>query len=283
MDKLDPEQTITLLEASNLLETYSSRQCTLQVRKPKSRKEAEEEEEQAYSDILCALQLLVNLSRGPVNESSSNVRDVIFFGLQQMLPLMMQGLLSYPILCTNYFWLVGCMMESYPERVSILPYNLLDVLFQSLLFGASHHDSDVAKRCLEGMEGLVKAHLKMAVLCNNLEQHPDLLDWCTYQILRGIVFQQLIIWDWLDATLNTLLVLVAAEVSRFASVATELGQLTATPEQQNHLQKAFEKLVQPEVIASALQEGHEGTANRKRFRDNVEAFVYEVNSFLVFH
>jgi hypothetical protein len=219
MDKLDPEQTITLLEASsNLLKTYWGHHCTSRVMKSKSGKEAEEEEE-AYSDILCALQLLVNLSRGPVNEYSSNMTDVIFFGLQQMLPLMTQGLLNYPALCMNYFSLMGYMMESYPERISILPYNFLDVLLQSLLFGASHHDSDVAIQCLEGMEGLVKAHLKLAVFHNHLEQHPNLLDRCTGQIFRGVVFQQLIS-DRLDATLNALLVLVSADVSWFASVAT---------------------------------------------------------------
>lgn len=61
-------------------------------------------------------------------------------------------------------------MESHPERVSALPYELLEALIQSLLVGSTHHDQKLAKGCLEGIEGLVKAHLKSQVLAAHLVQ-----------------------------------------------------------------------------------------------------------------
>ena len=91
------------------------------------------EEEQKYNDVLCVIQLLINLGTKDFvdvyNEStqsqamgSVDITEVIFFGLQQILPLMSQGLLQFPTLCQHYFSLVGFTVETYPEKMCVLPF-----------------------------------------------------------------------------------------------------------------------------------------------------------------
>eukprot|EP00957_Ditylum_brightwellii_P012634 954993-Ditylum_brightwellii.AAC.1 len=126
---LTREQCLALFSASaELLKGYSAHHCSSRVIKHcvKSSAQADLEEEQSYNDVLCALQLLIHLGtkdfidvctiEGAGQVESSQVTDVIFFGLQQILPLMTSGLLQFPTLCTQYFSLVGFMMDTYPEK-----------------------------------------------------------------------------------------------------------------------------------------------------------------------
>jgi hypothetical protein len=278
---MSPDERLGLFEASsNLLKKYSEHHCTARVILARTGKEAEEEEDQAYSDILCALELLINLSNTIDQNPASTATDVVFFGLQQIVPLMTQGLLSYPSLCTKYLSLVSFMMEKHPGRITIFPFELLDSLLQSLLYGSTHHDSKVAKTCLEGLEGLAKAHLQSEIMRGHLAHHPDVLDRCTKHLFMEVIFQQLV-WDRLDETSNALLVLVAADIGRFGLVARELEDNTANLDQRGRLHRAFEKLVQQDVIAGALLDGYEGRSNRRRFKDDLEAYANEVHSFLL--
>lgn len=279
---MSPDERRGLFEASsNLLRKYSEHHCTARVIRARTGKESEEEEEdQAYSDILCALELLINLSSTIDRNPTSSATDVVFYGLQQIVPLMTQGLLSYPSLCTKYFSLVSFMMEKHPGRITIFPFELLDSLLQSLLYGATHHDSKVAKKCLEGLAGLAKAHLQSEIMRGHLSHHPDVLDRCTKHLFVEVIFQQLV-WDRLDETSNALLVLLAADLGRFGLIARELEDRTANLDQRGRMHRAFEKLLQQDVIAGALLDGYEGRSNRRRFKDDLEAYTNEVHSFLL--
>jgi len=106
--RLDRDQSLTVFRASaELLKQYSTVQCSSRVIRKPTKNSAEEdlEEEQSYNDILCAIQLLLNIGAkefidafssdaGLKGIDSSEVTNVIFFGLQQILPLMTQGLLQ---------------------------------------------------------------------------------------------------------------------------------------------------------------------------------------------
>jgi hypothetical protein len=145
---LTREQSIELFSASaSLLKHYS--ELHFKNRVVQKRSEAIEdlfEEEQNYNDVLCAIQLLIFLgtkdftiicstsTSSSVGLETSHITDVIFFGLQQLLPLMTQGLLQFPTLCQHYFSLVGFMMETYPEKLCSLPFDLFNSLLESLLF-----------------------------------------------------------------------------------------------------------------------------------------------------
>jgi hypothetical protein len=66
---------------------------------------------------------------------------VVLFGVQQLLALITPQLLSYPSLCSEFFTLVGLVIEHYAEKVashhSLLHHSLLhhSILHHSLL----HH------------------------------------------------------------------------------------------------------------------------------------------------
>jgi hypothetical protein len=276
---LNQEQTAALLDAtSSLLTSYSKYHCTSRVVRPNSCKESKEEEDQTYSDILCTIEILMSLARGA--PSSPYAIDVVFLGLQQIIPLMTRGLLTYPALCLEYFSLVGFMMEAHADRVFALPYELIDMLIQSLLSGATHHDSKVAEKCLAGIQGLATAQLKSGSLSNHLSQHPDLFERCTKHILRDIVFQQLV-FDRMEATSDALLILISLDLNKFAMLVQELGQSLCSLDHQKQLNEAFQKLIQQEMINNVLKEGWEGRANRRYFKENLEEFVNTTNSFLV--
>ena len=288
---LNKEQSLALFRASaDLLRSYSAAHCATRVvtRLTASSTEAAVEEEQNYSDVLCAIQLLIHLGTkdfldicSATNDGieSGQVTDIIFFGLQQIIPLMTQGLLQFPSLCTQYFSLVGFMMDTYPDKVCILPYELFNSLLESLLFGMSHVDCFVSKSSLQGIAGIVKEHLQSQALSGHLSNHPGIFDECTRRLLQEVVFQS-IVWDRLEASGLALLPLAAVDVNRFVAVVNGLAH-QVPGEQQARLHASFENLVQPEVLAKVTSGGYDGRMNRIKFKKNFELFVKDIHSFLV--
>jgi len=290
---LTREQCLALFSASaELLKGYSAHHCSSRVIKHcvKSSAQADLEEEQSYNDVLCALQLLIHLGtkdfidvctiEGAGQVESSQVTDVIFFGLQQILPLMTSGLLQFPTLCTQYFSLVGFMMDTYPEKVCTLPFDLFNALLESLLFGMSHADVFVSKSSLFGIGGLAREHLKTQVLAGHLSVHNGIFDNCARRLLQEVVFQG-IIWDRLEPAGFALLPLAAVDVNKFASSVNEMSHQLGSVEKQERLKVAFQRLIQPDVIAKVASGGYEGRINRLKFKKAFEEFVREVHSFLV--
>ena len=295
---LDRDQCLTLFRASaELLKSYSTHHCNSKTRliTAKLTVEANLEEEQKYGDILCAIQLLIHLgtkdfidicaSSDPSSSSypsvaSTQVTDIIFFGLQQILPLMTQGLLQMPTLCSQYFSLVGFMMETYPQKIAVLPYELFDALLESLLFGMCHHDAAVAKSSLQGIASITREHSKSHVLTPHLSRNPDLLDHCSRRLLTDVVFQNKV-WDRLESAGMALLPLAAVDVNRFANVVSGLINQIPDDDQKVRLQNAFSALVQPEVLQKVGSGGLEGRKNRIQFKKDFDVFCHTVHSFLI--
>ena len=289
---LDPPSCHALFQASaDLLKSYSAHHCTSRAITHAL------EEEQNYNDILCAIQLLIQLGTkdfidlgGDSGVDSSQVTDMIFFGLQQILPLMTQGLLQFPTLCSQYFSLVGFMMETYPDKVGELPFELFEALLESLLFGMSHHDVMVGKSSLQGIAGIVREHLKSNALSTHLSNHPAVLDTCCRRLLLEVIFQQHVIWDRLETAGMALLPLAAMDLSRFGGVVQQLTQQVSMvdyyhhqqqQQQQQRLVAAFERLLQPDIVSKVTNGGYEGRQNRIQFKKDFETFCHEIHSFLV--
>ena len=287
---LDRDQSLALFNASaELLKSYSAQHCaSRRIVTRKSSAEAEAEEEQTYNDILCALQLLINLGTKDfidacstdIGVDSSQVTDMIFFGLQQILPLMTQGLLQFPSLCSVFFDLIGFMNDTYPEKVCALPYELFNNLLESLLFGMSHHDASVAKSSLFGLASIAKEHLSSQALKPHLDTHPGIFTRCSRRLLTEVIFQQVVV-DRIEAAGMALLPLAAVDVHGFSQVVQELKHQVPDPQQQMRLDTAFSTLIQPEALAKVSAGGYEGRLNRAQFKKRFEEFVNEVHSFLV--
>jgi CRM1 C terminal len=264
---LNRHQSLQLFNASaQLLQYYSAvnqqRRVVVVTAAKKndnnSEQQAEEEEEQAYNDILCAIQLLINLgtkdfidacSSNSNNQEasegvdSSQVTDMIFLGLQQILPLMTQGLLQFPTLCLRFFDLVGFMADTYPDKVCQLPYELFDSLLQALLFGMTHHNTKVANVSLHGLASIAREHLQTqqkqqkqqqptntntigsgapaaaAALDRYLAVRPDLLEHCIRQVLTQVVFRPVVL-DRVEAAGMAVLPLAAAAAAAAATTTS---------------------------------------------------------------
>jgi hypothetical protein len=287
---LDREQSLALFNsAATLLKSYSTNHCASNsMTAVKSTVEAAAEEEHAYGAILSAIRLLINLGTKDFIDAcsseqgveSTQVTDLIFFGLQQILPLMTQGLLQFPILCSQFFDLVGFMMDTYPEKVCVLPFDLFDSLLECLLFGMRHHDAIVAKCSLHGIGSIATEHLSSQILAPLLQQHPDIIDKCSRRLLTEVVFQS-VVSDRVEASGMALLPLAAVDVNRFAAVVQQISSQIADEQQRNRLQAAFGKLIQPEVLAKVSAGGYEGRMNRARFKKDFEVFVNDVQQSII--
>lgn len=290
MTILDREQSLALFSSSaELLKGYSAQHCTARVISKKSTLETATEEEQAYSDILCAIQLLINIGTKDFLDAdgtkngvdSSQVTDIVFFGLQQILPLMTQGLLQFPTLCSQFFEFIGFMMDTYPDKVCVLPFELFNSLIESLKFGMCHHDTKVSQCSLYGLASIAQEHLSSQVLKPHLERFPDLFDQCTRRLLADVVFQPSVV-DRVEAAGIALLPLAAVDLNRFAQVVQDLTNQISDEAHRVRLQGAFQTLIQPESLSTAaLSRGHEGRLHRVQFKNRFERFVNDVHSFLV--
>jgi hypothetical protein len=287
---LNRDQCLEVFRASaELLRRYSATQCSSRIiQKPATKSfEVELEEEQNYNDILSAIQLLLNLGAkdfvdtfssdgGVKGIESSEVTEVIFFGLQQILPLMTQGLLHFPTLCKQYFSLVGFMMDSYPKKVGALPYDLFNGLLDSLLFGMSHTDSFVSKSSLEGMAALAREHIETEALKTHLSHNPAIFENCCSRLLKEVIFQATI-WDRLEPAGMALLPLAAVDINRFATIVNSISQQLDL-EKQQRLQTAFQRLMQPDVVSKVANGNYGGRNNRLRFKKDFEVFVKDIHS-----
>ena len=286
---LNREQSLALFQASaDLLKGYSKHHCSNRAIH-KSSSEAEAQEEQAYSDILCVIQLLTNLgakdfidacnTSGENGVDSAQVTDMIFFGLQQILPLMTQGLLQFPTLCNQFFELVSFMMETYPDKVCRLPFDLFNPLLQSLLFGMSHHDVNVAKAALYGLASISREHLKSQALQPILtQQAPDLLDHCLNRLFTEVIFRSAVM-DRQEACGMALLPLAAANLPRLSNIMTQICD--STYQKDDRLKQALGELLTHEKLSNAGLAGYEGRRQRVLFKDAFADFVTKVQLFLV--
>jgi hypothetical protein len=287
------EQSVELFTASaTLLRHYSERHCINRVIHKRSEVEAEFDEEQKYNDVLCAIQLLIHLGTKDftivcnTSTSTSNgvetgqITDVIFFGLQQVLPLMTQGLLQFPSLCQHYLSLVGFMIETYPEKLCGLPFDLFNSLLESLLFGMSNSDPLVAKSSLHGLASLAREHLRTQALAPHLSTKADIFDNCSYRLIKEVIFQP-IIWDRLEPAGMAFLPLAAIDVQKFIGLVNAISQQLGGDEKQRRLHIAFEKLIKPEMLSKVAAEGREGRFVRLQFKNAFDGFVRDVHSFLI--
>jgi hypothetical protein len=272
------------------LKGYSTNHCNSRVirKAVKSSSENDSEEEQSYNDVLCAIQLLNNIAStdfihsfssertGSKGVHSQEVIQVVFFGLQQILPLMTKGLLHFPTLCKHFFSLLGYVTDTYPDKFGMLPYDLFTGLLNSMLYGMSHTDTFVSKSSLQGIATLCREQIENNSLSNHLSHNPSIFDECSKRLLQEVVFQN-IIWDRLEPAANALLPLAALDMNRFVNVVNSISQQLDN-NKTRRMQEAFQKLMDPDVVGKVSKGNYGGRSNRMRFRKDFELFVKDLHS-----
>lgn len=275
--KPDDNQVLAFLKATSvMLGAYSHHHCFQRtIHAPSDHRKVEEQEENKYRDIDTALTLL----RHVLDMRNQHASQVSLFGLQQLLPLMTQGLLKYSSLSSNYFSLVIAMVDQSSEIISTLPFDLLDSLLQSLALGVAHEDAKVATKSLTSLEGLYKAHLRSGLFQQQLHEHPDLFG-TTSKATIQLVYQATF-FDRLEATSAAVLSLIALDVSGFVATSEKTAQQSKSYQPLRFRKAIEEQLLRREFIDKVLDSGFEGRQNRKEFCSALKGFANDVQSFLV--
>ena len=298
------EATALYVASSKLLESYCKIRTSASASGGARGADAEEDEEQQYIDVLCAVQLLNHLGTKDfidcvdVGSNSKNVlgssaggqqqkvdpTDVIFFGIAKLLPLV-SDLLQYPVLCSQFFELVGYVVDNYPEKLNSVPADFFESLVGSLLWGMANVDVIVGKNCLRAIEALAKEQVTNGSLTAVLGQRPDTFKVCVAKLLTEVIFVHSVVFDRIDSAGGCLMVLIASDLNHFTTYVRGLigsmGGGEHSQSQQQQLMLAFESLVNLETIQSGLSgRGLAGRNARSLFKKNFELFVKNVHSFM---
>jgi hypothetical protein len=120
-------------------------------------------EDESHEDISSMLEILTNLMAAEFQDIAKDelatrkstaakapagtvdVADVVFYGVNIVLPLINDDMLKYPRLCRIYTNLISDLLEFFPEKLSQLPPELLASLLKTLTFGIENTFTEVAE------------------------------------------------------------------------------------------------------------------------------------------
>lgn len=280
---VDASQTSLLLQScGELMMSYTTVHCspTRKIYKL-SKTETEAKEGQAYNDICCLIQLLTCIGTKEYldacsqqqSSQSQQVAEMTFYGLQQILPLMTQGLLEYPDLCTLFFEFVSFITDNYASKIHSLSADLLNSLMEVLLFGMSNSDAAIGKSSLQGLTNVFRENSN-----GNLRQHY--FDSTVKRLFAEVIFQR-VIADRVEAAGAALLPFLETDLGRIGNLVETFALNVPDASQRQRLQHAFSKLLRHDVVSKTRIPGVEGRTSRKEFKRLFEQFVAETQAFLV--
>ncbi|KAI9025604.1 armadillo-type protein [Hyaloraphidium curvatum] len=120
-------------------------------------------EDEAHQDVSAMLEILTNLmaaefqglakdelserkgAAAKAKEGSVDVADVVYYGVNIVLPLITDDMLKYPRLCRLYTHLTSDLLEFFPEKLAQLPPELLGSLLKTLNYGIESTLPEVAE------------------------------------------------------------------------------------------------------------------------------------------
>ncbi|KAI7838545.1 hypothetical protein COHA_007688 [Chlorella ohadii] len=160
--------------ALRLLQLYSAHNLG-QISVAASKALAAEALSDRYLDLRALLKLLTKLTQAdwanqaPVKSGTAgaaagvdgeavDVAQIVFAGLDIIVPLLSPELLKFPKLCRAYFALLAHMLEVYPERMAVLPPNVFQTLVSTLQFGVGATGDDEA--VFEAAAALARFHVQ---------------------------------------------------------------------------------------------------------------------------
>ncbi|KAJ1330100.1 hypothetical protein BSLG_009732 [Batrachochytrium salamandrivorans] len=97
---------------------------------------------------------VVHLLRKSAASSSVDVVKVVFFGVNSLIPLVTEDMLSYSRLCRSYINVVTYLVEYFPNQLVLLPADLISSLFKSLVYGLNQPISSLSISALRAMESI---------------------------------------------------------------------------------------------------------------------------------
>lgn len=230
------------------------------------------EDDDAYRDLSAMLEILTNMMaaefHGMAKDELSNrksakatpgtvdVADVVFYGVNIVLPLITDEMLRYPRLCRLYTHLASDLLEFFPEKLATLPPELLASLLKTLNFGIESHWAEVAETTFAAITALA-IYVKYVAEPGSVSFLEPHLDALLQSVLKLVFFNDF----------NTDLVPTAAEavlalaLCRQATYSAYLSNLIGSQGQpsQSRLVAAFGKL--GTAMENALLRANPGDAS----------------------
>ncbi|KAJ3014551.1 Exportin-4 [Thoreauomyces humboldtii] len=120
------------------------------------------DEDELFEDLSCILEILAQLMASQYegmawneilekrkNSGTTDVADIVFFGINTVIPLITDDMLKFPELSRDYISLVGNLVRYFPDKLFSLPPPLLASLVRALEFGQHAAMAEIARGALE--------------------------------------------------------------------------------------------------------------------------------------
>ncbi|RHZ01108.1 hypothetical protein DYB31_014821 [Aphanomyces astaci] len=240
------------------------------------------DDELQFEDMFMLLTLLSHLVAKDVIDfaddtanSAGVVADVVFSGLNQVIPLMTHDLLQYPKLSVQYFTLVSYLVDVYPDKVVRLNPSLLHQLLQSLVVGMRHTNTDIVRYSFQSVGELAACQLRQPTAASTglLGQFiPVVLQMLVFEAAAAVV---------VDGAALALYSLFLVERRNIESIAHAFCAGMDSP-LQDTMMHALGQLMhslpppQPQIAASV---GH-ARKHRAHFKAQMYAFVAHVRGYV---
>ncbi|CCI42694.1 unnamed protein product [Albugo candida] len=130
-------------------------------------------EEDACRDIIALFHLLNHLiinecinftdeesTEDESKESTRVLAEVVFDGLNCIIPLMTKQLMQYPALTKHFFTTIEYIIESYPDQMMRLNGDFFEELTELILLGIQHFSADISRTCLQALGSMVTYYYK---------------------------------------------------------------------------------------------------------------------------
>ena len=162
-DNLEPNHRKILFESvHSIIQVYSKNE----VGKRRDVKNLDEEE--LFEDLSLILDILASLisaeyegferdtviARIQKSEFQIDVAQIVFVGVNAVLPLITHEMLQYPALCIDYINLVGLLIDYFPDKLEALPPALLNSLVKSLFFGTQQSLGKISDISFKAIQSL---------------------------------------------------------------------------------------------------------------------------------
>ncbi|CAG2100589.1 unnamed protein product [Medioppia subpectinata] len=273
---LSDNDIITFYNTSiSILNEYAKHNCNRCVREGI-------DDEETCNDILVILNFLNDLaakdfiewfhdSRGDQN-SNISATQVVFVGLNIIMPLIGAPLLEFPKLCQSYYKLIVFLCED-PERLHGLPDPLLQSIVQSVQLALkSTFGNEVKSNCLTIISVLgthaMREPNKFVTLVQLVEPFLRLIfEFTLFECgtSNDVTMR--------ESVANALFSLICCFPSRYQELAQQIISSSKEESVQKQLQTAFEKLMEGLSLDGAR-------VHRAAFKRRFETFVIEIQGLL---
>ncbi|KAI9344395.1 armadillo-type protein [Obelidium mucronatum] len=243
------------------------------------------DEDDRFNDLTTVLETLSNLI---LFESKDEDRyDVVFYGVNMVLPLITAEMLKYPTLSQKSLELVGNVVRHFPSKLLALDTEVLENILSVLRFGTTESAIvEVQKLSFEAITGVVR--FCVTEMRNGDSETIDLypsVDATLQHILDYMLFKEFDP-DLIESVGEALYMLVILRHDVYVTLAKQLLDSQPTPERRARLEAAFGGLtnsIERAAVAAGQNRGDASVLNfseYKLYSEGLVKFLMNVRGFL---